>query len=100
MQLSDSHSTRKIACGEQVELVQSYLAMVCTDLDTLQERHENVIQRIAYLKETLLAWEEEFQLKRNVKAKLPHLQAAEGEVDVKSKAPIDLRTCQSYHLMT
>jgi len=33
----------KVACIEQVELAQSYLDMVFTNLDALQERHGSVI---------------------------------------------------------
>jgi len=41
-------------CIEQVELALSHPAMVCADLDALQERHESVIQRIIEFEETLL----------------------------------------------
>ena len=48
--------------------------MVRIDLDTLQERHESVIQRTVDLEETLLCAEEKkFQLKRDVKVRSPEL---------------------------
>jgi len=57
-------------CIEQVELAQSCHAMVHTDLDALQERHEGVIQRIVNLEETLFRDKEKtFQLKGDVKAR-------------------------------
>ena len=60
----------KAACTEQVELPQSHYSMVRTNLDSLQERHRSVIQKIADLEETIhLTQEEECQLKRDVEAK-------------------------------
>ena len=79
-------SKKKAICTKQVELAQSHLAMVDTDLDAMQERHESVIQRITNLEETLcLAWEEKYQHKRDVEAKSLELITTEDEVDVKSK---------------
>jgi len=43
-----------VTCIEQVEHAQPHLAMVRTNLDALQERHESVIQRIVNLEDTLL----------------------------------------------
>jgi len=74
--------------------------MIRTNLDALQERHRNVIQRITNLEETLrLAQEEECQLKRNVEAKSLELSAAEGEVDVKCKALANLEAMPTFCLM-
>jgi len=61
---------QKATCIEQIELAQSHLTMVHTDLDALHETHRNVVQRITNLEETLrLTREEECQLKRDVQAK-------------------------------
>ena len=58
---------QKATCIEQIELAQSHLTMVHTDLDALHETHRNVVQRITNLEETLrLTREEECQLKRDV----------------------------------
>jgi len=66
-------------CIKQVELAEFHPAMVYTDLDTLQERHESVIQRIVDLEETLLrAEEKKFQLKRDVKARSLELTGYSG----------------------
>jgi len=43
----------KTACAEEIELAQSHLAMVHTNLDALQERHRGIVQRISDLEETL-----------------------------------------------
>jgi len=81
---------QKTICTEEVELAQSHLDMVRTNLDAIQERHRSVVPRIFDLKETLHgAQEEECQLKRDVEAKSLELQAANSEVEVKSKALID-----------
>ena len=65
--------------------------MVHADLDALQESNGSVVQKIAYLEETLhLAQEEEFQLKEDVGAKSYELIAIDREIEVKSKALIDL----------
>jgi len=50
---------QKTACAEEVELAQSHLATVCTELDALQERHSSIIQRISDLEETLRGAREE-----------------------------------------
>jgi len=44
---------QKTTCAEEVELAQSHLSTVHTELDALQERHRSVIQRISNLEETL-----------------------------------------------
>jgi len=44
---------QKTACVEEVEHAQSHLAMVCTELDALQERHRRIVRRISNLEETL-----------------------------------------------
>ena len=77
---------QKTACAEEVELAQSHLATVRTELDALQERHKSVVQMIPNLEETLRgAREAECQLKRDADTKLLELQATESEVDLKSK---------------
>ena len=78
-------------CTEQVELAQSHLTVVYANLNALQERYMNVIQRIVDLEETLyLTQEEECQLKEDIKAKSLELTTIEKEVDVKSKNLADL----------
>ena len=90
------HSTvvgqQKTACTEEVELGQSHLAMVHTELDASQERHTTVVRRMSDLEEILHdAREEECQPKRDVEAKSLELQAIESEVEVKFKALVDLK---------
>ena len=93
---SDSCRQQKIACVEEVELPQSYLATVRTEIDALQERHRSIIQRISDLEETLRgAREEECQLKRDVEPKSLKLQAVESEADVKSQTLADLEAVPS-----
>jgi len=61
---SDTCEVKKAMLTKQVELAQSHLAMVHTNLDALQERHGSVIERIGKLEETLLLMrEEECQLR-------------------------------------
>ena len=85
---------QKTACAEEVELAQSHLATVRTELNALQERHRSIIQRISDLEEALHGGQkEECQLKRDAEAKSLELQAAESEVDVKSKTLLTLRSC-------
>jgi len=67
---------QKTAWAEEVELVQSHLAMVHTKVDALQERHRSIVLRSSDLEETLRgAREEECQLKRDVEPKSLKLQA-------------------------
>jgi len=50
---------QKSACAEEVDLAQTHIAMVHTNLDALQERHGSVVQKISDLEVTLCGAREE-----------------------------------------
>ena len=49
----DSCTATKDRMYREVELAQSHLVMVRTELDALQERHRSVVQRMSDLEKTL-----------------------------------------------
>jgi len=80
----------KALCIEHVNLARSHLATARTDLSAMIEKLKGVTQRIVDLQDALrLALEEERQLKGDVQAQSSLLEAAEQEVDVRSKALAD-----------
>lgn len=93
----DDVTKEKALCTAQVDLVRSHLAMVRADLGALTKKLKGVEQKIVDLDEAIcLAREEEPQLKGDVQVQSSLLEAAEKEVDVRSKTLADLQMVPTF----